>query len=154
MKMDMPAKARFLGLFAVACALLGGCGPSQEDLGAIRLVRQDVTTLSNAAAARDPVAVFNAIEDRVSIPVFAKDNTRRLFPRDAPPMSDYLDAERAADEISASLTRAELEHAGIKITPYIEMVIEGNHGLGPDARLVLYQRIERDCARAFAGLHQ
>jgi hypothetical protein len=118
--------------------------PAAEDM---RLLRYDITTLSNAAAARDPVAVFLAVEKKVSIPIFAQD--KAWLRRDVEPMIDYLDAESAVDEISASLTKTELEHAGMKDSSY-----EGHSPLSPVERVALYQRIELDCARALATFPQ
>lgn len=176
MKMDTSAtNLRLRCLLAIAGALLCGCGPSRQQIQAdIRLMRQDVTTLSNAAAARDPVAVFNAIEDRVSLGA----NWRRAEGQDeqflgwasSPADKAYLDAQRVAAKIIDSMSREEWDRTGLNsedIETQLQAlkqqaVSEGTYlspanppwNLTAPERLVLYQRIESDCARALSILPQ
>ena len=149
-----PIKPIAFALFFLCIGLVLGLSmrPSSANASDLRLIRHDISTLSNAAAARDAAGVFLAIENRVSLSEDGHPNAWLRFPRDDPSWLAYHDAEVMADAISASMTQAEMDYAGIEDSPYIQAVTEGHPHLTPAEREAFYQRIEQDCARAFASL--
>ncbi len=67
----------------------------------------------------------------------------------APAYKEYYDAEHIADQIIGSMTKEEWDRTGLDAETIKLFSLEA---FTSEMRLALFQRIERDCARAFDKL--